>query len=318
MLGLSLLLVGLGADVTWTDRSGQCPDAVAVERAAAALEQGQVAVEVRAARDGLEATLRLETPDGVDVRTLSSPSCETLVEAAALITAASARAQIPAPPPEPELEPTPEPEPEPTPAPEPEPTPEVLTAAAPSAPMAPPESAAQAPMPTVILRGFGFGSFRLTPRFGGGGGLAVGVAGPHWQAEAFGTLSAPSQTLADPAIRVWGWSTGLRGCGLLRRFGDRVPVQPGLCGAFEVGQLRGTAVGAVVARQPHQGVVASLAAGPSLRVFIASRLAVVADLEAVTVLYRPGFEIADHDSFRTAAVSPRVSLGLELRLGPTP
>ena len=88
MLALALALASLAADVSWTDHSGQCPAArgqAAVDEAAEAFDTASIEVEVEAIDDGLAATLRLQTPDGTQTRTLRSPACDTLVEAAVLI-----------------------------------------------------------------------------------------------------------------------------------------------------------------------------------------------------------------------------------------
>ncbi|MBV1862697.1 MAG: hypothetical protein KUG77_30020, partial [Nannocystaceae bacterium] len=114
MLVLALALSSLAADVSWIDHSGECPASrgqVALDAAAQKFDGASIDVEVDTTDDGLAATLRLETPNGTQTRTLQSPACDTLVEAAVLITRAAAMAAIvPGPPAEPEPEAVPEPE----------------------------------------------------------------------------------------------------------------------------------------------------------------------------------------------------------------
>lgn len=304
----------LDADVVWMDDSGRCADGRArVEAAAEGLDDATISVEVSERGDGLRAEVRLRTPDGADVRTLDSPSCGTLTEAVVLIAQAAAQASVPPPPddpPEPEPEPEPAPEPEPVPepvAPEPDPTPAVGDAAAP-----PPPS--QRLEIRGLVRGFGLVSFGLTPRWTGGGGLALGAAGDHWSAEAFGVVHAPSRTDATPGIRAWAWSAGARGCGHLGPFGI---VQPGLCAAAELGRLVGRSTGeGVINRRPHADTWVGTSLGPSLRVFVVPWLAVVLEVEALAVLRRPAFSIASDVEFRAGVVVPRATLGLEARFGP--
>jgi len=305
------IAVGLsGADVSWTDHSGRCPAAegrTAIETAAAGFDSARISVEVDEAPGGLSATMRLETEDGADTRTLQSPSCGTLVEAAALITAAAARASVPPPPPAavPDEPPPPLETPAPTPV---EPTPEPTPAAAP----APEPSLALRP----TLRASGFTTYGLTPRWSGGGSLGAGLAGEHWRVEATAELLAPSRTKVVPGIRAWGWSAGVRGCGTLGPYTAGIAWQPGLCAGAEAGQLVGRSTGDVVInRHTHVGVWAAASAGPSLRAFVLPRLALALDAEAVVILYRPGFAIGDEPKFQVPVVAPRVSLGLELWFG---
>lgn len=314
MLALALML--LNPDVVWTDDSGRCADGRArVEAAAEGLDDATIAVEVSTLGDGLRAEVRLRTPDGADMRTLESPSCGTLTEAVVLIARAAVQASVPPPPAHPP-EPKPEPVPVPLAAPVLDPQP-----VAPEAEPRPTAADAPAPPPPTqrlelrgLLRAFGLASFGLTPRWSGGGGLALGLGGDHWSAEAFGVVQAPSQTGATPGIRAWAWSAGARGCGHLGPFGI---VQPGLCAAAEVGRLAGRSTGeGVINRRPHADTWVGASLGPSLRVFVVPWLAVVLDLEALAVLRRPAFAIAGDVEFRASVVVPRATLGLEARFGP--
>ena len=164
-----------------------------------------------------------------------------------------------------------------------------------------------------LVRGFGTASFGLTPRWSGGGGVGVGLAGRRWIAEASGIASAPSRTANTPGVEAWGWSAGVRGCGFLGPFGR---VQPGLCAAGEVGRLRGESIGAeVINRSPHVDTWVGASVGPSLRVFALPWLAVVIDAEALAVFRRPVFALNDSPEFTAAAVVPRLSMGIEGRFG---
>jgi len=311
------MLATAPAEVTWIDRSGECPEETgraAVLQAAEGFGDALIAVEVDAVAEGLSATIRLQTPDGTEVRALQSPACSTLIEAAALITQTAAHTQVPPAPPASESDPEPIAPPAPSPPahpPEPE-EPKQAPASQPS-----PEAPQTTPDLRGSIRGFGFAAFGVTPRLGGGAGLAAGVAAVHWQAEVLGEYWAPTRTADTPGVRVWGWSAGLRGCGHLGPFGA---VQPGLCASLAAGRLVGDAVGDVDNPRQHTDTWMSASLGPSLRVFGVPRFALVLDAEVVAVLYRPGFSLSDGNGsrpvFRSASVAPRVALGLEIRLGP--
>ena len=315
MLALALALASLATDVSWTDRSGECPASrgqVAVGAAAEAFDEASIEIEVEATDEGLTATLRLQTPHGTQTRTLHSPACDTLVEAAVLITRAAAMAVVPEPPPaepeKPEDEP-PEPTSVPGPAPEPrfEPPPELER----RPPPAPSEPVPVRPL-FASLRGFGFGTFETTPGFGGGGGLAVGVGSTYWRADLSALVSAPTSTDDEPAVRAWAWALGLRGCGTLDVLGGRL--QPGVCGGVEAGEQLGTGTGALVNRRSQRGPWVATTLGPTLRWFVAPGLAVVLDVDAVLSVLRPGFRVRGGALHQPNVVAPRVALGLELHL----
>ncbi len=316
MLALALALASLATEVSWTDRSGQCPASRGqglVDAAAEGFEGASIDIEVEATDDGLAATLRLETPNGVQTRTLQSPACDTLVEAAVLITRAAAMAtMVPEPPVEPEPEPEPAPEPVPAPVSWAEPATEATNSSpADLAPIEPRTPAAPRPL-FASLRAFGFGSFGITPGFGGGGGLAVGLGSKFWRAEVLGMVAAPTTTDRQPGVVAWAWTVGARGCGTLDVLDGRL--QPGLCGGVEAGEQLGEGTGALINTQPQRGAWIAATLGPTLRAFVIPGLAIVLDADAVVSVLRPGFEVRDGPRHEPTVVAPRVALGFELHL----
>ncbi|MGH1340200.1 MAG: hypothetical protein ACRBN8_01515 [Nannocystales bacterium] len=327
MLALALALASMATDVTWTDRSGQCPASrgqAPVDLAAQDFEDASVEIEVDATDEGLAATLRLETPDGVQTRTLQSPACDTLVEAAVLITrAAATSAVVPEPPsiPEPEPESEPEPELELDEEPEPEPV-EPRAPANDSIETPPPESPTRVARTATGARSlfasvgaFGFGTFGTTPGFGGGGGVALGLGSKVWRADVSALVAAPTTTSASDTgagIQAWGWAVGAHGCGTFDVLQGRL--QPGVCGGLEAGEQLGEGTGTLVQTQPQRGAWVAATLGPTLRVFVAPGLALVLDVNAVISVRRPGFLVPDGPSHEPEIVAPRAALGFELHL----
>ncbi len=167
-----------------------------------------------------------------------------------------------------------------------------------------------------LVRAFGFGTFGVTPRFGGGAGLATGLGGKHWRVEAVGSYHAPTRTPANPGVRVWAWSAGVRGCGTLGVVVLGIPFQPGVCAGAEVGQQLGQGVGSsLTSTRDHADTWVATSVGPSLRAFVLPNLAIALELEAVLNAYRPGFTARGISSelYRSTIVSPRASLGLEFQ-----
>lgn len=323
MLAFAIALASLAADVSWTDHSGQCPASrgrALVEEAAQGSGDTSIDVQVEATDAGLSATLRLETPHGSESRTLRSPACDTLVEAAVLITRAAGMAAVIPDPPEPEPEPVPDPEIDPAPESVPDPEPNPGNTSSPSRPRqsapAPPASDRTPTAPPArlfgSLRAFGFGTFETTPGFGGGGGAAVGLGSKFWRADLSGLVSAPTSTEDDPAIRAWAWALGLDGCGTLDVLNGRL--QPGFCGGLEAGEQLGRGTGALVNGRPQRGPWLAATVGPTLRGFVAPGVALVVDLDAVVSVLRPGFRVRDGSSHQPNVVAPRVALGVELQL----
>ncbi len=319
MLAFALALASLAADVSWTDHSGQCPAArgrALLEEAAQSSQGTSIDIEVGATDDGLSATLRLQTPHGSESRTLRSPACDTLVEAAVLITRAAAMAAEPEV--VPELVPEPEPEPEPVPEREAKPQPPERPAPPPESVLAPDPTPAEPrtpPAPNRLfasLRAFGFGTFETTPGLGGGGGLAVGLGATFWRADLSGMVSAPTSTDDDPAVRAWAWAMGVHGCGTFDVLGGRL--QPGLCGGVEAGEQLGEGTGELVNTQPQRGPWVAATLGPTLRAFVVPGFAIVLDVDAILSGLRPGFEVRDGARHEPNVIAPRVALGVELHI----
>ena len=323
MLVALLALASLGADIVWTDASGRCPASAGRGQLASAMAgfEASVRIDVRTVPDGLAATLELRTPDGVETRALQSSSCDTLVDAAVLITrTAATSAVIPPPPPG---EPEPE-EPETT----PEPEPELVTTVEPVAgglEARPPSEATEPARPAELreprgsppplfgsVGAFGFGTFGVTPSLGGGGGLSLGLGGAHWRADALGSISARTQTRPGPGAEAWGWSVGARGCGT---WAVQRRVELAGCGGAEVGQLLGGGTGDLTNVREHVDTWIALSARAAARVFLARGFALVAGAEALFSVYRPGFAVRNLGVVhRPAVIAPRVTVGVEVRL----
>lgn len=320
MKGLLAVLLAWAPAVTWEDSTGRCPASKAEPHVRDALESDasvEVVATVREAHDG-EFVVDLEIREGEAStrRSLRSPACETLVDAAALIaSSAAATFEVPLPP---EPETTPEPEPEPPSQPASEPAEPALRPASvepvPGPEPSPrPSGGRRTPPLGVFVRGAAAAGFGLTPRFDLGGSFAAGLSIGEARIETHAVVHAPTSTPGSPRIVAQAWSIGLRGCG-----GWRPPSvnRVGLlgCGGVEAGELLGSARGEQLIRASNQRspwLGATLGAGLTLDLGRVVRL--VALLDAVFTLRSAPFTIAGSEiTHQATLVGPRGLLGVEV------
>ena len=345
--GLLAVAVGVGEPSVRWDAPAQCPSPPdARARIVAELDPGgdlEVSATVRAVDEGFAATVAVRSEDGETTRELSSPSCETLLDAVALIAAAAQSEQESR---EAETETETETEIETEietetetetgggtgteTAGESEAGVEVVSddggraarpPATPGTPKAdpPPLSATRR---AIALHGRAFGriGWGLTPRFDFGGGLAVGLTWRRLRAEVFGGAVAPTEAPIDALpgaiARVYAWSLGVRGCGVVWAGpGPRETVTLPICGAFEAGQVIGEGEGeGLEDTRTHRGARIGARVGPAIVVQVTRFLSFVADVELVASLVRPGFQVrgADDDVHRTRPAGVSATLGIEL------
>ncbi len=329
MLGILAMLLMVAPSVQWSAPEQACPGREAasevIERAVGPNAEVSVEADVRAVDDGFSAGLTIRAGTGVTTRELESPDCDTLLEAISLIAEAAATDAREA---EAAQDLEPEPEARPLlnampPAPRvaadgsdpPEVPPAVDRAAdesAPRAPVAPPRR-------RVPIRGhvrpFGAVGWGVTPRVDAGGGVAVGLTRGALRLETVGLVVAPSLSAArDGArIRVWGWSVGLRGCGIVWTSARELVSIP-VCGGADAGLLHGTGRGDGLARtSEHSDLWITASVGPSVIIAVARGIGVYAGVDAVVSARRPGFAISGPGTlYRPEYVGPRVALGIEL------
>lgn len=311
--------------VQWSAPPG-CPDRAALlagiaRRLGRPLEPGEVAVDARVARTPgprFAVRLRLVAGDRSELRELTAGACAPLLDATALLVvhALEAAADEPLPPdvvatpPQDTL--TPEPPTAITPAATPTITPTITPTPEPLAPAAasPPSRA-----PGLLLRVHAGPELGALPEISAIVGLAVGVLWRRVRIEARGSFIAPrTGTTAQTDVRALLVAGSLHGCARLGRGALEFP----LCAGLEAGALRGEAHGPTAdatTLAPWLGVV--LGAGVAWR--LRPRLALWAALEGVGGAVRPRFLLRDPGDdiilFRPAAVSGRVMVGLELRIG---
>lgn len=338
--------LGLAAPSVQWSAPESCPDeATAAATIAAGLESESesaldVVTRVTESEDGYLAQVRVSSKDGETTRTLSSPSCATLVDAVALI-AVAAQGDGPVQVQDPQSDAN-DPDPasgtiiDPAAAPVvdtlPAKTETELTAAQdgeqsdarplarsrPDPVVRPPRPAARPVSPHV--RAFGRLGWGVTPLVDGGGGLAVGLSWSRLRGEVFAEGLAPTVIIADPAnaisIDVWAWSAGVRGCGIVWASShDRLALP--LCAAASIGQMIGQGQGeALQGSSTHRDVWAAVRAGPGVVVRLFRGLSLVADIEALVPLRRPGFEVRGvRNTYRPAQIGVAGTIGLELHFG---
>jgi len=284
-------------------------------------------------------TLTLVGADGRSVRQLHGPSCASVSEAAAFITAVALdpsvldRAGSPAGSgtPEPPVEATMPADPGAPlvpPAP-PEPgapvAPAVLEPAAAALP-SPPEPAeiGRVPEPAPAVRGRPRGPRGFVrvagglealgmPKVGGQVQVAAGPLGRAWRVELRGSYRAPTSasTAENPAVggRIGLWTVGAHGCGVLRPAVLEVP----LCAGVEAGQAVGEGFG-FADRQRSRLPWAAITVGGALAWAPRRWLALWLGFELGVPLVRGSFGVGGLGiAHRIGAVSPRAALGIELR-----
>ncbi|MCA9715451.1 MAG: hypothetical protein KC468_12305 [Myxococcales bacterium] len=282
---------------------------------------------VREAGEGYAVELEIDVGDAgaPSVRELAAPDCEQLTAATAVILAVTLaplsvaeRFAEPesAPPEPPPLEPAPAPAPAPEPAPEPEPEPEPEPAPGVSVERAGPRTRAS---PTTRPRGEH--DLRVTGGFGVGLVPSVGVLADltyaggtsRWRVELGASYSAPREARysdVDFGARVQAVSGAARGCVTVWAGSVRFP----FCGGAHAGVVlaRGLDVeNSRLATSPWGAASISTAAR-----WRASRvMAPYLGVEGLLHVSRPAFHVGGRAPvFRSAPVSIRVLVGIELRL----
>lgn len=314
--------------VDWTAPS-DCPDRDAATQAITAGLDARadlrVEVAVTTSDAGFTADVTIATPEGETTRRLASPQCASLVDAVALIAAAaeSERVSIAAPEPEPEAEPDVDavaPDPAQVAPAETEPdvtaSSDVVVARPP--PAEPPQRRPPAPRRVALhARAFGLLGWGVTPVVDGGGGVAGGISVARFRGEAFARAMAPTRETIDvlptASARVWAWSAGLRGCGIVWATAEERLAIAG-CGGLGAGQITGSAVGTGLT---DPGTIRSLwvvaLLGPSAVARLTPWLSIVADVELRVPLVRPGFGVRDGQTVhRPAPAGVSGTVGLEL------
>lgn len=333
LAAIALALAPAGAELRW-EVPGECPDAGAIRRGAAALlgrpidpeaagERIQVAGSIAREPAGFRLDLEIRRGQALDRRTLRDPRCEVLADAAALIVAAAIDPDLGPPPALPSADPAPPAEPAPAPAPAPLDSfhADPLPPARPDPTDSPDHDPAPPPAPAPVpLRG----AVRLTGTFdqgsvpgpSGGPALAFALMRARWRVELGGLWLAPQTASPDPArdlgARLSLAAASLRACGvapLAARF------ELAGCGGLEAGALFGRAVGAEVdptqtRARPWLAVVAGAVFAWTPR----PRFALVLDLGAAVPLVRPGFTLQGYGTlFTTNPAAFRGGLAIEAR-----
>lgn len=279
---------------------------------------GDPDIDLRAeiVRDETELSLHLEfRQPTVREREFRAHSCAELLDAAAMVLAVmidplASLNELPAAPTEPSdappaSEPLPEPEPtpprEPAPEPEPEPEPE-------------PNPPAVTQLGGLVRLGGGVLVPSL-PGVAGGPTLALGLRRRALRVELVGAYwaSQPARHTAMPELgaRISLGTVATRVCGV-PRVG---PVEFPLCGAVELGGMRGVAFGtpdAVTRTLPWLAIQAGGAASFG----VARMLALWVGIDAIAPITRPGFSIDGLGSLhRTPALGFAAILGIEAHFG---
>ncbi len=253
---------------------------------------------IQQSADGFGLTLVVETADGSTQRRLSAPSCEPLVDSAALYVAMAVdpAAMVGGAP-----EPEPEPEPEPAPEPEPEPGPTAQ------------ETGSDRPRRAFDLRASGGVVVAAYPQPGGAAGLAGSLSLGNLRLELGGTFSGWSPISVgdgDVAASLRSVGAEARACPSFRR----ASVEFFGCGGVgvEVVRARGVSVDRTQAAV-RLGVNAQAAVG--LAWWPTERFGLWLEPAMLVGLYRPRFVVQGVQGAVTQGpVAARVTLGLQVRL----
>ena len=316
------LFLALAPAVEWT-APAECPDTATAARTIADGMPPDADVRVRAivtaTGDDYEAQVDVSSAVGETRRTLESPECSTLLDAVALIAqAAAAEAEEVAEAErdeavEGELVPAAQPKVTQTTTREPvQPQREPATPA-----IEPPRSQPRELAVSPYVRATGRIGWGITPVVDGGGSLAIGLQWKRLRIEATGDLLVPTEKrvpeAADAAMRVFAWSAGLRGCGIVWTDpAERVAIP--VCGGAEAGQLVGRGEGEGLAeRGDFVDSFVALHAGPAALARLAPWASAYAGLDALVLARRPGFVVRGSDTIhRPAPAGIRFTLGVEI------
>lgn len=287
-----------------------CPDAAAVSSAIAARRPiDPVVVEARVSvePEAVVADLAIDSAHGSTRRRLASPSCESIVEAVALLVQVAA-----------------DPLPTPTriaPATVVAPAIAAPPAVVPSAPVAPTPRSTPTPMPDrpsvrARLSAAAIVGTGTLPTIDLGGRVSIGIASRRVHADVGAVVLAPQRapTPADVEVRVDAFAGAARLCPVLPVGLRRVELSA--CGVVTAGVLRGRSRGAALAdpgRASQPWV--RLAAAPELAIAVHPRVRVTGTIEVGGHVVGPGFGIAGLG--RVWAPRPWAihgGLGVEVRL----
>jgi hypothetical protein len=273
-----------------------------------------ISAEVQATEVGYSASLRFESPSGVDERVLEHPECGKLLEAVALVialsidpgrtiteaTTESASSEAQAEPPSRALPP-----------PLARPDDVATDAAAPPARSAAPGAPFEYPISTFAL----FGA-RGLPSVGPGIGVGVGLSREHFQVELVGRYWLPrSEPVKDaPSARISiGWlSAEVRGCGVPWLGAWRLRV----CAGGGASDFSGEGVGTANSRTRH-----TLVPTLSSAAFVSRELGGASPFVGLTLdwlLATPRFGVMQTDEiievYKTPTIALSGVLGLSYRL----
>ncbi len=267
-----------------------CPDATAVSAAIAGrrpIDPVVVDARVSIEPDAVVAELAIDSAHGSTRRHLASPSCESIVEAVALLVQVAA-------------------DPLPTPARIAPPTivaPSPVALAEPDEAAAPDEIAARSPGPRppaptrdpvrARLSAAAIVGTGTLPVVDAGGRLLVGIASRRVHADVGAGVLAP-QRAATPAgteVRIDAFAAVARVCPVVPVGLRRLEISA--CAVLTAGVLRGRSGGAAVA-DPGRALqpFVRLAAAPELAIVVHPRVRLTGTLEVGGRLVRAGFAIA--------------------------
>lgn len=272
-----------------------------------------VRVDITGEDAGWTVALQVLLDQGVLERSFAASSCETGLDAAALMVAISLDPEAVAD----QLQPRPEPETEPEPEPEPKPEPKLELEPVSPAPSAPPElPPPDDPRLGLVAQLGGLVGLGELPGVGGGVTASVGLWLPWSRVELTGTYGPPRRALISAGLAqgqagadVSMWAVGARACGEPRLRRVAFP----LCVGGEGGQLLATGVNLEVSRrgQVPWGAL-TVSGGVS---YLPTRVfGLFARAEGGVALTRQGFVIDDVGVVhRPAAGLFRAVAGVEFR-----
>ncbi len=267
-----------------------CPDATAVSAAIAArrpIDPVVVDARVSVEPSAVVADLAIDSAHGSTRRQLTSPSCESIVEAVALLVQVAAD---PLPTPARIAPPTiVAPAPATLPEPDEADAPDEIAARSPGPrPPAPTRGPVRARLSAAAIVGTG-----TLPVVDVGGRLLVGIASRHVHADVGASVLAPQRaaTPSDTEVRIDAFAAVARVCPVLPVGLRKVEISA--CAVLTAGVLRGRSGGAAVA-DPGRALqpFVRLAAAPELAIAVHPRVRLTGTLEVGGRLVRAGFAIA--------------------------
>lgn len=331
---LSAVMLGpapAGIEVRWRGEPGCVEGSVLPERVArlmggTAPPGARLTLSAEREGEAWRIGIELEQPAGIVERTLEGSDCMTLTEAVALVVAVqvdpvavaeAVELQRAAPPmradDEPRLPPPPASE-----RIEREEGHERAKASGasvePVEPVEPIERRPSRARPRLLLTPAIAGEVGVLPRGAAAFALGTGIGWTHALLELGGSASVGPDAASAPLATVGGrfrlFTGVLRGCGLLRR----ARVEPALCGALELGDLRATGTG-LLRPSTVDALWVATAIGARVQWIAARRVAVGGLLDLVVPLLRHRFAIPEVGRVHgVAPVVVRLGVQVQLRL----